>query len=159
MKADDFIQEALRTGDYSADDSGAIHSHKNGGDKILRTGLLPTGYRIFTLSIGGKSRSVYAHRFVAIAKLGLPPFGKTEVNHKNGEKGNNNPSNLEWVTPSENSQHTYDTGLRKRISDDPSLAMEIRRALTQKESRRSIAIRLGINKNTVNAIALRVSHN
>ena len=39
------------------------------------------------------------------------PDNKPEVNHKDGNKGNNNYTNLEWVTESENVKHAYETKL------------------------------------------------
>ena len=36
-----------------------------------------------------------------------------EINHIDGDKLNNHYKNLEWMTPSENTQHSNDAGLRK----------------------------------------------
>ncbi|HDR4494270.1 TPA: HNH endonuclease [Bacillus cereus biovar anthracis] len=65
------------------------------------------GYMI--VSIDKKVRKV--HRMVAIAFLGKKDG--LDVNHKDGDKKNNNISNLEWVTRSENIKHSYDIGLRE----------------------------------------------
>lgn len=51
-----------------------------------------------------------AHRVVALTWI-PNPGGKPEVNHKDGDKSNNHPSNLEWVSSSENKKHAYECGL------------------------------------------------
>jgi hypothetical protein len=160
MKADIFIAEALNSGRYAADSDGQIHSHKF-GDRVLRAGTLPSGYQVVCLNLRGKSCTAYVHRIVAFAYHGLPPTPEHEVNHKNGQKSDNRPSNLEWVTPSENWHHAARTGLRRPMkgkSEDPTLIAEVAHLLAKGISQRQIATRLGINKNTVNKVALRVSH-
>lgn len=51
------------------------------------------------------------HRLVADAFLG--PHPNLVVNHIDGDKHNNNLSNIEWVTPEENSRLASETGLYK----------------------------------------------
>jgi hypothetical protein len=69
------------------------------------------GYRYVVLCAGSNRRGFYVHQLVAAAFIGPCPVGK-EVNHKDLVKKNNRPSNLEYVTPSENILHAKRHGRR-----------------------------------------------
>ena len=84
--------------------------------RILRQSKRPkeNGYYLFVaLSKNGKYRCLCVHRLVA-KKFVPNPEEKSQVNHKDGNKSNNVATNLEWVTPLENTRHAIKTGLRKR---------------------------------------------
>lgn len=64
------------------------------------------GYKFVQLRKDGKYYPRYVHRLVA--QTFIPnPESKKEVNHKDGNKANNDITNLEWVTPSENQRHSH----------------------------------------------------
>lgn len=66
------------------------------------------------LSVGIYGKAKMVHRLVAYAFIKNPsPSVKIYVNHKDGDKKNNNVSNLEWVTHSENIIHAHKTGIMK----------------------------------------------
>ena len=56
----------------------------------------------------GKLRCI--HLLMAVTFLGEKPSGM-EVNHKDGNKKNNRPENLEYVTRSYNMKHAFESGL------------------------------------------------
>lgn len=67
-------------------------------------------YYTVNLWKNNKGSCMYTHRLVCEAFI-PNPLDKPEVNHKDGNRQNNNISNLEWVTRGENMQHAHDTGL------------------------------------------------
>ena len=79
--------------------------YKNRFGKILK-GTVRHGYHfVYT---GNKQERT--HRLVAEAFLGEVRDG-FEVNHKDGNKANNELSNLEWCTRAENTKHGHRTKL------------------------------------------------
>lgn len=68
------------------------------------------GYPQVALSKNGCPLTRQVHQLVCLAFLG--EANHLHVNHKDGNPLNNHLSNLEYVTPSENSLHAYNTGLQ-----------------------------------------------
>lgn len=92
---------------------GRVRRHiKKDNKYYIRTQYYNTqGYKQIT--IGKKCYRI--HTLVANAFIGNPPTKKHIINHKDGNKENNNVNNLEWATHAENIQHAYDTGLQKVV--------------------------------------------
>lgn len=65
---------------------------------------LADGYCRIALRVFGSKASVVVHRLVAAAFI-RPPKADECVNHKNCDRSDNRPENLEWVTMLENLDH------------------------------------------------------
>jgi len=71
------------------------------------------GYLSTCVSLGTDSKKHFkVHKCVLESFCGSIE-NKNEVNHKDGNKLNNNLCNLEWTTRLENMKHSVDIGLRK----------------------------------------------
>lgn len=80
--------------------------------RILKQFLDSSGYAIVTII--GQGGRVRVHNLVAETFLGKKPFG-SQVNHKDGNKLNNTPGNLEYISQTENLRHAFRTGLMKNV--------------------------------------------
>lgn len=79
---------------------------RSGNGRISTGNLRKQGYRATILRLNCQHQFEYLHRLVAAAFLGEPPsLLHTQVNHKDGNKGNNALSNLEYATPAANMAH------------------------------------------------------
>lgn len=142
-------------GYYQVSNTGEVRSldrvvYKSNGVAQPRCGrVLPhkenkDGYRIARLSKDGSRRSFHVHSLVAHAFV-PGYFEGAEVNHKDYNRTNNVPDNLEWVTHDENIRYTLSGGrhvsqtadysgsnnpnygnrkLSKIYADNPELAIE-----------------------------------
>jgi hypothetical protein len=80
---------------------GGIISDKSSSNK----------YKKVQLWSNNRRKALYIHRLLAEVFLERQE-GQTEVNHKDGDKFNNNLDNLEWCSRSENAFHAYRTMLK-----------------------------------------------
>jgi hypothetical protein len=77
-------------------------------EKEIREIVDSLGYSRLSLSKDGKVKTHKIHRLVAEAFL----VGEGQINHIDGNKQNNNVSNLEFCTQRENNIHAQETGLK-----------------------------------------------
>lgn len=104
--------------------NGRQHTVK---EKYIKQFQDKCGYMVAYLCKCGKKSNCRVHRLVANAFI--PNLkNKPQVNHKDGNKTNNNVNNLEWCTNGENQIHAFQYGLNHhtRISGyDNSQSKEI----------------------------------
>lgn len=91
---------------YENGDVYSLYRHK------YLKGDIVQGYKCYSLTINGKTKSYKAHRLVA--RWFVPNYNpeiNNVVNHIDGNKLNICPSNLEWCTVAYNNEHARKTGL------------------------------------------------
>lgn len=146
---------------FSVSSFGKLKNSLTG--KIYSQHKSKSGYMGFCTSNGKrKSYKLYRiHRMVA--ETFIPnPDNKPYVNHKDGNKTNNNVSNLEWVTASENTKHAFETGLckidrryKRKLSDkDVTFIREKYIPRHPKYGARPLSRRFGTTHQTIRDIIL-----
>jgi len=162
------------SGLYSISGDGVVFSHK----KIVRVGNQTayverggfplrqykhgrSGHLRVYLAKAGKKYPRFVHRLVAeafIPNAGNLPF----INHRDGNPQNNCVSNLEWVTPKQNSVHAQLLGLNRtpcqtgttnsnaKLCENDIISMRAMRCKGEKYS--SIALIFGVTASHVSDI-------
>lgn len=108
-------------------DSGLIRSvereipHRNNSTRTMKSRIInsypdPKGYLKVRTSVSKQKTSIKVHR--AVAEAFIPnPDKKEQVDHIDGNKMNNNVSNLRWATNRENFDYSVQNNLRKGSFD------------------------------------------
>mgnify|MGYP000851313501 FL=1 len=150
-------------GYYEASSLGRVRRARPGAStrvgRILRPATNRLGYLVVVLHRNGHIKHRYVHSLVAEAFIGPCPDG-LEINHKNGRKADNCPSNLEYCSHSENFIHALSTGLAvpprgsrhgcARLCEED--VIEIRRRVALGTTQAAIGREYGVAIQTINKI-------
>lgn len=103
-----------------------------------------------TILVNGvkKGKKKYVHVLVAEAFIGECPEGY-QVDHVDGDKSNNDLSNLEYVSKRENDRRTYQNGGRKPPGEKPVLLIKQDGTCTRFKSSSEAARQMGVHVATV----------
>ena len=113
------------------------------------------GYLEVSAKVAGRRVRMLLHRLVGMAYVpGYAP--NLSINHIDGNKLNNAPENLEWVSLARNTQHQWETGLidlRGENAPGHKLTSKrvvyIRRLLAQGISAHTLAVIAGVSQSTI----------
>lgn len=122
------------SGKYVAGSDGLIYStdfNHTGRTKALKGWLNKDGYPEVLMNIDKRRVVGVAHRYVALAFLGIKPTPKHQVNHKNGIRNDNRPENLEYLTSRENTLHGWARG-RKPSEKSRAWGRELAKIINKK---------------------------
>lgn len=79
--------------------------------KVYKQCVNKQGYCQVCVSLGSRDKKKVFRIHKAVAETFIPnPENKPVPNHKDGNKLNNDVSNLNWATYSENTKHAFDNG-------------------------------------------------
>lgn len=137
--------------DYFITEDGEVFSGKS--NIFMKKQTDRYGYYCITISLGNRKTKKYMiHRLVAQHYV-ENKFNKKCVNHIDGNKKNNNYSNLEWCTIKENNQHAFDIGLKKGsggVKPKPVIAVNKSTGeITEYPSQRKAARETGVDQASI----------
>lgn len=148
---------------YGVTIKGVVVSKRKGNWYPLKTsrGSSGEGYlQVSVVDISGKRKNVCIHVLMCSAFHGSKPFDGATVSHKDGNKDNNIPENLEWSTYSDNLlmkrfHGTHDCGSSNSRSSLTKEELFVVRWLLDntKMSQYEIAAIVKVNRLTITKIA------
>ena len=163
---------------YWINNSGDVltFNWKNTGKRAILKPATDQGYKKVGLQKDGKLKTHRVHRLVAAVYIPNPD-NKPMINHIDGNKANNNVSNLEWCTAKENTKHAIDNGLFHFNTSEQSAnitpkrgelnglsklkefeVLEIRAKFKpRKYTRKMLSIEYGVKECTIKDVVLRKS--
>jgi hypothetical protein len=147
----------VRTLDRAAPSMRAHQPTQTRAGKVLSPWLAKVGYLCVSIKEGGKRPKYLVHRLVAAAFCeGFAPG--LSVNHIDGNKLNNLPENLEWVTLARNTALSWETGQSTAEAHatklSPASASEIKARLRNGDAPVAIAADYGVSSSLVYAIKI-----
>lgn len=137
---------------YYISSFGRIYSTKS--KKLLKTPVGKRGYPNCNIMINSKQKLVTIHRLVANHFISNPD-NKPQVNHIDGDKTNNNITNLEWVTSQENIMHARQTGLHVSDGDKSVNQLKDGIIIATYKSISEASRKTGINRGNINQCCLK----
>lgn len=112
---------------YEVSDDGCVRNVTTGVQlKPIIRSKTSNYLNVLLTDDNGKRKHKNIHRIVAESFIDNPN-NKPCVNHKDGNKHNNNVDNLEWVTHSENDIHAFRNGLRHSTPEQVQKAIDATR--------------------------------
>ncbi len=148
---------------YEVSDRGRVRHAKT--KRVRRLDPHENGcLRVDLFDAPRRSPKIMVHHLVAAAFIGPAPgpigrgADEYQINHLDGSRANNRPSNIEWVTPKENHAHAARMGLKARGEGHGNAVLtaarvrDIRTRIRGGETHRAIALDEGISRPTVTAI-------
>lgn len=160
VRVKDFFPEVYDM--YYIDENGQLYTDY--GTKAMSNNALQNGYIVNSyFGENGYRKDMKRHFVVATVFLERTE-GQDQINHKDGNKLNNNINNLEWCTSKENIRHAWDNNLTKARKGSKNnwailneeQVLEIAELLQFKTmTGRAIAKKYNVSPQTISAIKCR----
>ena len=140
---------------YKISNKSRVKSFWWGKEKILKPACSFKSYLSLVLSKDNNKTTKYIHRLVAEAFI-INKDNKRCVNHKDGNKLNNNISNLEWCTYTENNKHAFATGLKNDLYKSKPVLMltKANEPLLIFDSQKEAALESGARRDSISRCCL-----
>jgi len=167
-----YVQIKGFNGHYEVSNYGNVRSvdriipaHKGSRQLNIKGKLLKPsidgGYKRVAIMLNGKLKTKKVHRLVA-EHFCINDNPLNVVNHKDGNKLNNNADNLEWVSHKENVRHAFAMGLSKglkgssnpnsKLSEQDVLEIRAMAKLKRNYGRDSLAKKYGVSSKHIQDI-------